>query len=553
MNRKSMGNIKVMMRLITLIFPLIGYMLLAIVMGVLGFLCAIFIPVSGILLVMKGIGTTITFTYLQIFFFMIILAVFRGILHYLEQACNHYIAFRILALIRDKVFLVLRKLAPAKLEGRDRGNLISLITQDIELLEVFYAHTISPILIAIITCIILLILFASMHIGLMLIALLAYIAIGVLLPLYITKLGRSKGNIYRDKFGEMSSFTLESLRGMQEIIQFGRGEERLFKMNEKSKELNEVQKELKAFEGISSALSNLCVLGFSFIMLMVSLMLHDEYALPFAYAILSSVLLLSSFGPVLALSSLSNNLLVTLASGRRVLTLLDEQPIVEDIEDKDSATFGSIDISKLSFAYDDQDVLQNINTTIPAGSIIGIHGKSGSGKSTLLKLIMRFWQVEHGSIHINQKCIGQINTRELRTMESYVTQETCLFHDTIENNIKIANLHASAIEVEEACRKASIHDFIMTLPHGYQTHVSELGESLSGGEKQRIAIARAFLHNGDCILLDEPTSNLDVLNEAVILKSLQATKDKTILLVTHRSSTMKIADHIIKIDSGRVC
>lgn len=262
--------------------------------------------------------------------------------------------------------------------------------------------------------------------------------------------------------------------------------------------------------------------------------------------------MVSSFGPVLALANLSNNLLITMASARRVLGLLDEEEVVKEITGKQHSTAGDIEINNLTFAYDEEEILKDINANFKKGSIIGIHGKSGSGKSTLLKLIMRFWNAPSNSILINDRSVDDINTKDLRDMQSFVTQETVLFHDSIFNNIIIAKLDASVDEVENACKKAGIHDFIMSLPQGYATKVAELGDSLSGGEKQRIAIARAFLHDSPCILLDEPTSNLDALNEAIILKSLREQKDKTILLVSHRPGTMRIADSVLTIDSGRV-
>lgn len=548
----KIGNIRLMARMSLLAKPLAPYMLLAVFFGVTGFLCAIYIPYFSALLISHIAIQAPDFPVKVFFILMIVFAVLRGILHYAEQACNHYIAFRLLAILRDKVFTVLRKLAPAKLEGRDKGNLIYLITSDIEALEVFYAHTISPILIAIITCIILLTEFYKMHVMFFVIALCGYLFCGLILPWIITKLGKQQGKQSREGFGELSSYTLETLRGLQHILQYRIGEERLHMMSKKSEELHDVQKRLKLHEGNTTMVSNIIVTSFTFLMLVCGSYLYMQGAISFTSVIMSTVLMVSSFGPVLALANLSNNLLITMASARRVLGLLDEEEIVKEISGKEHSTAGDIEIKDLTFAYDDEEILKDINAHFKKGNIIGIHGKSGSGKSTLLKLIMRFWNAPSNSILINDRSVDDINTKDLRDMQSFVTQETVLFHDSIFNNIIIAKLDASVDEVENACKKAGIHDFIMSLPQGYATKVAELGDSLSGGEKQRIAIARAFLHDSPCILLDEPTSNLDALNEAIILKSLREQKDKTILLVSHRPGTMRIADSVLTIDSGRV-
>lgn len=548
----KIGNIRLMARMSLLVKPLAPYMLLAVFFGVTGFLCAIYIPYFSALLISHIAIQAPDFPVKVFFILMIVFAVLRGILHYAEQACNHYIAFRLLAILRDKVFTVLRKLAPAKLEGRDKGNLIYLITSDIEALEVFYAHTISPILIAIITCIILLTEFYKMHVMFFVIALCGYLFCGLILPWIITKLGKQQGKQSREGFGELSSYTLETLRGLQDILQYRIGEERLHMMSKKSEELHDVQKRLKLHEGNTIMVSNIIVTSFTFLMLVCGSYLYMQGAISFTSVIMSTVLMVSSFGPVLALANLSNNLLITMASARRVLGLLDEEEIVKEITGKEHSTAGDIEIKDLTFAYDDEEILKDINAHFKKGNIIGIHGKSGSGKSTLLKLIMRFWNAPSNSILYNDRSVDDINTKDLRDMQSFVTQETVLFHDSIFNNIIIAKLDASVDEVENACKKAGIHDFIMSLPQGYATKVAELGDSLSGGEKQRIAIARAFLHDSPCILLDEPTSNLDALNEAIILKSLREQKDKTILLVSHRPGTMRIADSVLTIDSGRV-
>lgn len=546
------SNLKIMFRMLKQVKPLSGYMVLAVLTGVIGFVCAIFIPVYGSMAIGTVLGYASHMTVSKLLMIVIVCALFRGVFHYIEQASNHYIAFRILAMLRDQVFKALRRLAPAKLEGRDKGDLISLITNDIELLEVFYAHTISPILIAILTCGLMLVLFAHFHIIFALIALLAYGCVGWLFPYIITKMGRQDGQQVRDAAGDFSTYTLESLRGMRSVLQYHMGEERKEGMRERSENLNTIQKRLKDYEGMSSALNNVGVTGFTVLMLMVGSYLYFQQQTSFIMVFFATILMVSSFGPVLALSALSNNLLLTLASARRVLAILDEQEMVQEVYDKENIVFNDIMIKDVSFAYKEELVLEHINANIEKNSITGVFGKSGSGKSTLLRLLMRFWDVKYGSIQLNQTPLEHINTSNLRNMQSFVTQETVLFHDTIANNLKIAKQDASQEELEDACRKASIHDVIVKLPLGYETIVQELGNSLSGGEKQRIGVARAFLHESDCILLDEPTSNLDALNEAVILKSLKQQQNKTIILVSHRPSTMKIADAIIHVENGRV-
>ena len=550
---KRRSGIQIMGKLIGLIRPLMHVMAAAIVLGVTGYLCAIFLTVlagAGILQVM-GIwkGTTL----LTLFVSLAVLAVLRGILHYGEQACNHYIAFKLLALIRHKVFAVLRKLCPAKLDGRDKGNLISIITTDIELLEVFYAHTISPIAIAVLTSLIMEIFFFRYHVLIGLFALVGYLAIGVLMPMWNSRRGSEKGMEFRTRFGDLNSFVLDSLRGLDETIQYGCGEKREAQMEQKSIELDAKQKEMKKLEGMQRGGTNVLILFFSFGMLFLTAWLNQRGEIGFDGVLLCAILMMSSFGPVVALSSLSNNLMQTLASGERVLSLLEEEPQIEEVSGQATAEFADINCENIDFAYEEEQILKDYSISIPKGSRIGIHGKSGSGKSTLLKLLMRFYDVDRGVIRMGDRKLSGINTNELRDMESYVTQETCLFHDSIANNIAIAKPGASREEIVEAAKKASLHEFIESLPNGYDTLVGELGDTLSGGEKQRIGVARAFLHDAPLLLLDEPTSNLDSLNESIILRSLKKMgKDKTVILVSHRESTMDVAEKVYQMENGRI-
>ena len=554
---KRRSGIQIMGQLIGLVKPMLPIMLAAIFLGTLGYLCAIFLTITAAGTVVKitdGSGISGS-----LFFLLIALAVLRGILHYAEQYCNHFIAFKLLAVIRHKVFAALRKLCPAKLEGRDKGNLISIITTDIELLEVFYAHTISPIAIAILTSLVMTGVIGHYHWGAGLFALGAYLCVGLVIPLWNGRRSGSQGMEYRNAFGELNSFVLESMRGLDETIQYGYGEEREKQMEERSVSLGNMQKELSRMEGGQRAVTNLVILLCSFGMLFLMLALYGKGAVGFEAVVICTVAQMGSFGPVVALSSLSNNLNQTLASGERVLSILEEKPMVEEVPENDAGkqqsdmNFTGASAQHVTFAYEDEVILKDYSINLNPGKIIGIHGASGSGKSTLLKLLMRFWDVNQGTIEVNGFEIRQIPTRTLRDMESYVTQETHLFHDSIANNIAIGKPGASREEIMEAAKKASIHDFIQTLPDGYDTKVGELGDTLSGGEKQRIGIARAFLHDAPFLLMDEPTSNLDSLNEGIILKSIrEACRSRTVVLVSHRKSTMNVADEVYEMENGRV-
>lgn len=577
---KRRSAIQIMGSLIGLVKPLLHIMLAAIILGTLGYLCAIFltilagqvimhglltgvagmiVPVNNMWLVFNPVKTIITV--------MIVIAVLRGILHYMEQYCNHFIAFKLLAIIRHKVFAALRKLCPAKLEGRDKGNLISIITTDIELLEVFYAHTISPIAIATLTSIIMVIFIGRYHWLAGLLALAAYLIVGVAIPMWNGKRGSQKGMEFRINFGELNSFVLDSLRGLDETIQYGQGEKRREQMSKQSKNLAGMQESLSKMEGSQRSFTNMVILLASFGMLALTIWLYDKGAMGFEGILTCTIAMMGSFGPVVALSSLSNNLNQTLASGERVLSLLEETPLVEEIpgdvetsadqgvnsEESANHAFTGAEAENVTFAYGEEVILDNYSLKLQPGKITGIHGASGSGKSTLLKLLMRFWDVQGGSMSVDGTDVRKIPTRHLRDMESYVTQETHLFHDSIANNIAIAKPGASREEIMKAAKKASIHDFIMTLPKGYDTEVGELGDTLSGGEKQRIGIARAFLHDAPMILMDEPTSNLDSLNEGIILKSLkESARKKTVVLVSHRVSTMNVADVVYEMENGRI-
>lgn len=592
----------IMGKLIGLVKPLFPIMMAAILLGTLGYLSAIFLTIfagQGILSGLKELfdivaaknGNGVWIAHLTgvkvLFVCMIVMAVLRGVLHYIEQYCNHFIAFKLLAIIRHKVFASLRRLCPAKLEGRDKGNLISIITTDIELLEVFYAHTISPIAIAILTSTFMTIFIGRYQVWAGVLAAGAYLVVGCLIPIWNGRHGSKNGMEYRNAFGEMNSFVLDSLRGLDETIRYHQGSKRGNELTERSKELGKKQRKLSHLEGVQRSLTNLVILLFSFGMLFLCLSFYQKGTISLAGVIICTISMMGSFGPVVALSALSNNLNQTLASGERVLRVLEEDPIVEEVPEgemperkvleaevsgeetperkvitgkvfwetagKENFRFTGASMEHVTFSYEDEVILSDYSIDLEPGKIIGIHGASGSGKSTMLKLLMRFWDVQQGSVNINGENIKKLPTTTLRKLEGYMTQETHLFHDSIANNIAIGKVGASREEIMEAAKKASIHEFIMTLPDGYDTQVGELGETLSGGERQRIGIARAFLHDAQLLLLDEPTSNLDSLNEGIILKSMkESAEEKTVVLVSHRESTMQVADVIFKMNHGRL-
>ena len=550
---KKQTKLTVLLRMVKLVRPLAGFMLLAIFMGTLGFLCAQFIPIMGSYAVLFGLGYSIPCSIGTLFGLLMAIALLRAVLKYAEQRTNHYIAFTLLAIIRDRVFQALRRLCPAKLEGRDKGDLISLITSDVELLEVFYADTISPICIAFLVELIMVGFIGSFHWSLGLLALVAYVSVGVVLPLLISRRSGSLGDELRADNGELSAYMLESIRGLDETIQYGGGKDRLQRLTQKTVALSEKQGRLNTFTGVNLALANTFILVFDTAMLILCAFLYSRKIIAFDGFLVPLVALMSSFGPVTALASLGTTLQATVASGARVLQVIDETPETEDITGQKTIDFSGAAAVNVTFSYGQEEVLHDLSLDFPEKKIIGIVGKSGCGKSTLLKLLMRFWRVQKGQVTISGKSVEEINTANLRDMESYMTQETQLFKDTIAGNIRIARLDATDAEIREACRKASIHDFIETLPKGYETEVGELGDTLSGGERQRIGLARAFLHDAPLMLLDEPTSNLDSLNEAVILKSLkEEARDRTVVLVSHRASTVRIAEQVMAMENGRV-
>lgn len=550
--KKRRNGLKIMASLIVLLGSLSYIMLLAIINGTLGFLCAMGVTIFGSIGVAKFLGETINMSYGLIISLTIGCGVLRGALRYLEQYSNHFIAFKLLAALRDKIFKALRALAPAKLEGREKGGIISMITSDIETLEVFYAHTISPICIALIveTLVLLYVGFISSF-YLSLAALVSYIIIGIILPIISSKLLSDTGVRYRKSFASFNSYYLDSIKGVNDIVLNNAMKVRNKEVNSKSDELLAETKKLKHKSGITEAISyafvSLSLIG----VLILGLYLSDKNIITIPKMIMGLVAIFGSYGPVIALSALPQNLTQTFASGDRVLDLLEEKPVVREIKDGKNFSFLDLKVNNLSFKYDEASVLNNINLEVKRGQIVALVGPSGCGKSTLLKLLLRFYETNSGDILYNNISINDINTSSLLDNVTLVSQQTYLFDDTIKENIKIAKYDATDEEIIEAAKKASIHEFIESLPDKYDTKVGQLGDNLSAGEKQRIGLARAFLSNAPLILLDEPTSNVDSINEGIILKSLKDQKEnKSIILVSHRESTTAIADRIYRIKDG---
>ena len=546
---------KIMASLILLLGSLSYIMILAVLNGSLGFVSAMGVTVFGALGVAKVLGESVALSYGLIIALAIGCGVLRGILRYFEQYSNHYIAFKLLAVIRYKIFAALRRLCPAKLESKEKGSIIAMLTSDIETLEVFYAHTISPICIAILVSAAVLSFVGSMSSWyLSLVALIAYLKIGIIVPMISSKTLKASGVRYRAELASFNSYFLDSIKGVKDIVLNNAGDQRKQEVNARSDMLLRETKQMKHDTTKAAAFTELAVSLSIIATLIVGIVLVANNIMTVGHMIVGVVTVFSSFGPVIAISALPGNLTQTFASGDRVLNLLAEQPLVEPVENGKTFKFEKLNVEGLSFSYDgDTEILRDIKMHAEKGEIIGIVGESGCGKSTFLKLLLRFWQKDDGSIAYNGIDIDSIDGDNLLDNVTMVSQTTYLFDETIEDNLRIAKPDATQKEMENACKMASIHDFIMTLPDGYNTHVGALGDNLSAGEKQRIGLARAFLKGSQLILLDEPTSNVDSINEGIILKALKEQKQKkSIILVSHRESTMAIADRIYRVENGKM-
>lgn len=556
-NVKSKGSgyaVRIMWKLLGFTKPMVVPMAVAVVTGCLGFILSFGLGIFGgygILSIVAGegfgklpFGGQSTGWYISA---MIVCAALRGMLHYLEQLCNHFIAFRILAEIRGQAFSAMRRLAPAKLESKNKGSMIAVITADIELLEVFFAHTVSPLLIAFGTGIGIMVFFGMINLYMMALSLVFYLAVGILIPWQAGKKGNVVGLRLRNEIGNLNGQFLDALRGIKEVIQYNRGNDTIKDIELSTAELLDKQRTLREQGGTVSGLTDgmIVLAGMAMLLLGVSLVKGGRISVDEAFV--ASLTMISTFGPFIAIANLGNTLSHTLAAGERVLGILEEEPEVYPVSDGRDVDFDGVAIKNLSFGYGDKEIIKNLSLTINKGEILGIKGKSGSGKSTLLKLMMRFWRPSSGEICISGVGLENINTDSLLKNISYMTQETVLFSGSIAENLRIASKNASIEEMEKACDRAGILGHILSLPTGFDTQVAELGDNFSGGERQRLGLARCFLANAPLIFLDEPTSNLDSQNEALILRMLYREREgKTIVLVSHRESTLAIADRIFK-------
>ncbi len=546
---------KIMASLIVLLGSLSYIMVLAVINGSLGFLCAMGVTLCGAFGIAKALGETVALSYGHIMALAVGCGVLRGLLRYLEQYSNHYIAFKLLAVLRDKIFGALRTLCPAKLESRQKGSIIAMVTSDIETLEVFYAHTISPICIAVIVsaAVFLLVGFVSSWI-LAFLALCGYLLIGIIVPMISSGILKESGVRYRKEFASFNAYFLDSIKGIKDIVLNNAGEERKKEVNRRSDILLAETKRMKHDTTRASAFTELAVSVMILLTLAAGILLVHSGGLTIGRMVIGMTAVFGSFGPVIAVSALPGNLTQTFASGDRVLNLLSEEPAVRPVQNGKQIVYDNLEVDGLTFGYDkNEPILRDIRMHAEKGEIIGIVGESGCGKSTFLKLLLRFWQKDGGTISYNGIDIDNIDPDSLLSNVTMVSQATYLFDETIEENLRIAKPDATKEELIAACKMASIHDFIMTLPQGYGTPVGALGDNLSAGEKQRIGLARAFLSGAELILLDEPTSNVDSINEGIILKSLREQKrKKSIILVSHRESTMAIADRIYHVENGRM-
>lgn len=561
----------IMWRMMGLVRPLAGWLVLAVALGSIGMLTAAFVPAFGAFGLMAALGhNALGLGLVGACVACAVCGIARGPLHYGEQLCNHYIAFRLLAHIRDLVFGALRQLAPAKLEGRGKGELVSLVTSDIELLEVFYAHTISPIAIALVCTAVFEGFLLTVSPELAGIALVAYAVLGVLLPLVSAKACGTTGRQSREGAGKLGAFVLDSLRGASETIQFAGGTDRGRALGELTEQVGTVDARLKRRQAASEAVADALILVANLVMLGRALQLVAAGTIDFAAAFVAVFTFVSSFGSVMAVSRLGASLQETLASGARVLDLLDEQPQCAEVADGQDVEFAGAAAEHVSFSYtgdagaDDAGqvadetaanlILDDVTCTFAPGTMTCIMGRSGSGKSTLLKLLMRFWDPTAGAITVSGIDTRRINTASLRGHEAYMTQDTHLFCGTVRENLLVARADATDAELLDACQSASLTALIDRLPQGLDTPVAELGDSLSGGERQRIGLARIFLNDAPFILLDEPTSALDALNEAAVMQAVDELKrrGKTIVLVSHRASTCAFADCSLSVEHGRL-
>ena len=550
---KKRNVFKVIYELIKFVGPFIYVILFATLLGTLGFILAMNITIFGALAIVKFMGVEVYCSYLMIFLIIGISGIFRGVIRYGEQYFNHFMAFKLLALIRNKLFHKLRELSPSKLDAKNKGEIISLLQSDIETLEVFYAHTISPLLIAVLTS-----KTVFLFIGFMtswylaLIALLSYIILGVIVPTIYYLVSNKYGKKYRSELGKFEEFYLDSIYGYYEILSSNNENNRIKEMNKKSKSLIELNTKLENKGAFFKNVTTTVILLMNLLIIGVGGVLVKENLIASPNIILAFVALTSSFGSVLALSQLPGNLAMTFASGNRVIDLLEEKPQVIDSANPLTFEFNKLEVKNITFKYDDEVILKHLSLEVNKNEIVGILGPSGSGKSTLLKLLMRFYDPSEGEILYNERNIKDIKIENIYNNVNLFSQTTYLFRGTILENLLIANPSAPKDEVIEATKNASIYQYILNLPKGFDTKISDLKDNFSSGEKQRLGLARVFLRKPKLLLLDEATSNIDAINEGIVLNALKKYKgEMSIVIISHRASTLSICDRVYKINEAR--
>lgn len=531
--------------LLNLVKPLSLQMIFAVSFGLLGHVFATLIPGLGAYYFGKiYIGEIINLK--TVLIILITLAILRSLFKYTEQLFNHYVAFKTLSIIRDLVFKSLIKLCPAKMDTKNKGQLISIITADIELLEVFYAHTISPVIIAFFHTLIFFIILYKIHWKYALCLLVFHIVLGIIIPTLTQKIGERLGDNQRRNLSNLNLSILESLKGIKEVINFSMQDKRMKEVDSLTRDLNKSSKKLSNNMGNNFATSSTVILIANIIYILVGAKLYIAEEVNFLNLIFPIAIFISSFGPTSALASLGNNLVLTFACGKRVMSLLREAPAVDEVTNKNEVSYEKINLTDVEFSYDDTELIKDFNLSSRLNQVVGLEGKSGCGKSTVLKLIMRFFDPIKGSISLNEINLKDINSRNFRNNISYVAQESHLFKGTIRENLLVANESATEIDLIEATKKANIYDFIVSLDHGFDTEIVKDKALLSTGQIQRLALARMFLRDSKLYILDEPTANIDAYNEGIILKSLYEEKDdKTIFISSHRKSTLRICDEVI--------
>lgn len=566
----EMSTFQVIKRLLGEAKPLAGLMVAASTAGTIGHLAATFLPVFGIIAGFALAGNPVWgMSAAGAITAMIVCAVLRGLTRYVEQYLNHNVAFHLLALFRSKAFAALRRLAPAKLAGKGKGDLIAMLTTDVELLEIFFAHTISPVAIAVTTTIVYAIVAATLSPWMALALIVSHLIIGIIVPRFFATGVRNLGPAIRGAAGELDNVMLDDMRGLDEIIRFGRGEDRAQAIEDRTRalwrdhaKLSRVNGRFAGVGGLLVALPTSAAAGIAINLAGVNL--YDIPALVAAFALLAS-----SFGPTLALAALPANLTQTFASARRLFGLMDEAPAVVETGTANS-DYEGMRLDRVTFAYPGEGseaILADFSLDVPQHGILGIQGPSGRGKSTMLKLLMRYWDPQRGQVTLSGTPLPQIDVHARRRIQAMMSQETHLFDGTIRENLLIAlpeseirNGGAAGVldaRLREALAKASVLDLIDSLPDGLDTQVGELGDRLSEGERQRIGLARVFLRNADLVLFDEPTSRLDALNEAIILRSIHELskseqnadkgQDVAVVLVSHRESAMRVADAVLNL------